>query len=79
MNINTEALKHLARKYHWSIPELADQLGIDYSYLFRVLNNQKKGGSKLFSGIYILCKKEKLNVEDYIFLKGTLSTNNKIN
>lgn len=76
MRVNTEALLNLAKEKGWSIPLLADKLGVEYSYLFRVLNREKNGGGKLFSGIYNLCKHEGLNVEEYIFLTKSLSTNN---
>lgn len=79
LKINSAALKKLAESKEWSIPELASVLGVDYSYLFRVLNGEKNGGSKLFRGIYNLCKDEGLNVEEYIFLTSTMSTNNAHN
>ncbi|MEK8206960.1 hypothetical protein NST41_15305 [Paenibacillus sp. FSL L8-0696] len=76
MKINSQKLLALAESEGWSIPELANQLGVDYSYLFRVLKNEKNGGGKLFNGLYQLCKVKELNIEDYIFLQNTLSTNN---
>lgn len=76
MKIKSAALIELAEKNGWSIPFLADELGIDYTYLFRILKGEKNGGSKVFSGLYQLCNKENLNIEDYIFLDKPLSVNN---
>lgn len=77
MKINITSLIKLAETEDWSIPELAAQLGVEYSYLYRVLKKEKNGGAKLFNGIYQLCKSKGLNIEDYIFLSNPLSTNNK--
>lgn len=77
MKVNIEKLIKLAEKEGWSTPELAHQLGIDYSYLYRVLKKDKNGGAKLFNGLYQLCKEKGLDVEEYIFLQKTLSTNNE--
>ncbi|QSF42705.1 helix-turn-helix domain-containing protein [Paenibacillus tianjinensis] len=76
MKVNADKLMELAQKEGWSIPELANRLGVDYSYLFRVLKKSKNGGGKLFNGLYQLCKEKDLNIEEYIFLQKTLSTNN---
>ncbi len=66
MKINTAALMQLAENRGWSIPSLAGRLGIDYSYLFRVLHNEKKGGVKLLEAIYRFCQEEGLSVDDYL-------------
>jgi AraC-like DNA-binding protein len=68
MRANIFALKQLARVKQWTIPELARQLGINYSYLFRVMRGEKRGGAKLWCGIYRLCKKEGLLVDDFILM-----------
>jgi predicted transcriptional regulator len=68
MKINRFALMQLAESRNWSIPELAKRLGVNYSYLYRIMRGEKQGGAKLWSGIYILCKQEGLSVEDYIFM-----------
>jgi transcriptional regulator with XRE-family HTH domain len=66
MKVNITALKQLAENKSWSIPDLAKHLGVNYSYLFRILRGEKNGGSKLFSGIYHLCLKEGLSMDDYL-------------
>lgn len=76
MKVNVENLNRLADTHGWTVPELALKLGVDYSYLFRVMKHEKNGGGKLFSGIYRLCSEMKIDVEDYIFLTSSLSVNN---
>lgn len=76
MEINIEALKMLAKEKGWSVPELSRRLDIDYSYLFRIIKGKKKGGSKLFAGLYKLCAEEGLNFDELIFLTGSLPADN---
>lgn len=76
LEVNIEALKALAKEKGWSTPELARRLGIDYSYLFRIIKGKKKGGSKLFTGIYKLCTEEGLDFEKLIFLSEPLPADN---
>ncbi|MCL6634596.1 MAG: helix-turn-helix domain-containing protein [Peptococcaceae bacterium] len=76
MEVNTEALLLLAKERGWSTPDLARRLGVDYSYLYRVIKGEKKGGSKLFTGLYILCKEEGLDFGKLIFLNKTLHVDN---
>ncbi|WP_127580962.1 hypothetical protein [Paenibacillus koleovorans] len=77
MKVNTNQLVNLASSEGWSIPQLAVNLGVDYSYLHRVLKGKKNGGGKLFNGIYRLCKDKGLDVEGYIFLDKSLFVNNE--
>ena len=66
MITNISALQQLAKTKNWSIPELAHHLGVDYSYLYRVMRGPKGGGAKLWTGIYRLCKEYGLEIEDYL-------------
>lgn len=68
MRTNRSALQQLAETKNWTIPELARRLGVEYSYLFRIMRGEKQGGAKLWSGIYSLCKQEGLVIEDYLFM-----------
>lgn len=76
MLVKKDALQALARRKKWSLPELAEHLGVDYSYLFRVMNGQKRGGAKLILGILHLCQQEGLETEDFIFLDAALPPDN---
>ena len=69
MKANIAALLELAKARNWNTPELARRLGIDYSYWFRIIRGEKKGGPKLWIGIYRLCKQEGLSVDEYIFME----------
>ena len=73
MKANTSALQELAKLRNWSLPELARRLGVEYSYLFRIIRGEKNGGAKLWTGIYRLCKDEDLSVEEYIFMSESES------
>lgn len=66
MKVNIDALQKLADTKNWNYPYMAKRLGINYSYLFRIMRGEKTGGNKLFSGIYRLCQEEDLNIDDYI-------------
>ncbi|GMB01046.1 hypothetical protein [Pelosinus sp. IPA-1] len=74
--INIKKILELADSKKWSIPVLADELNIDYSYLSRVINKEKPGGAKLILGVLNLCFKEGLDHKEYIFLNIPLSTDN---
>ncbi len=79
MKANISALMSLADTKNWSIPELADHLRINYSYLFRILKGEKDGGAKLFAGIYRLCKEEGLSIDDFVALDDVAtSLENKV-
>lgn len=72
MEVNIEALKLMANEKGWSVPELAKRLGVDYSYLFRIMKGNKKGGYKLFTGLYKLCAEEGRDFNELIFLVDLL-------
>ena len=44
MKLNRPALLYLAETKNWSTPELANRLGINYSYLYRIMQGEKQGG-----------------------------------
>ena len=66
MEVRIGVLKKLAKKKQWSIPEMAEKMNIDYSFLYRVLNGQRKPGRKFFSALMLLCMEEGLYFEDYV-------------
>lgn len=65
--VDTSKLEKLMHSREWNEPMLAGNLSIDYSYLYRVLRNERNPGGKLFYGLARLCKSEGLNI--MIFLK----------
>jgi transcriptional regulator with XRE-family HTH domain len=73
MKPNISGLQQLAKTRNWTLPELARRLGVNYSYLFRIMRGDKNGGAKLWSGIYCMCKEEGLSVEDYLFMDDEIA------
>lgn len=76
MQVNVKALTMLAAEKGWSTPELARRLGVNYSYLFRIIKGKKKGGAKVLSGLYNLCAEEGLDFKELIFLPASLTVDN---
>ena len=68
MKVNIEALKSLAENKGWSLSEFSRRLGVDYTYLSRLVKNERNGYSKALGSVYKICKQENLNFEDYILL-----------
>ncbi|MGE5398180.1 MAG: hypothetical protein ACM3MK_11695 [Chitinophagales bacterium] len=73
MRVDTAALFGLAAAKQWSSPVLAKRLGIDYSYLYRVLKKEKGAGAKFITGLFQLCKEEGLVFDNYIIMQESLS------
>lgn len=48
--LNRKLVKEYMEKTGQSIPELADEMGIDRSYLYRILIKGKKPGRKFIEG-----------------------------
>lgn len=67
LELNIDKLLEFSRVEEISIPTLASILGVEYSYLTRVLKKEKSGGIKLFGGIYKLCKERKMDIEEFVF------------
>jgi len=49
--INLENVKGFIEKSGKSEPEFAEAMGIDYSYLFRVLRHDRQAGGKFIEGL----------------------------
>ncbi len=77
MQVNIKALLSLADEKGWSTPELARRLGINYSYLYRIIRGSKNGGLKVIYCLYKMCSQEGLNFNEFIILPATLSDDNK--
>ncbi|MCK4257812.1 MAG: helix-turn-helix transcriptional regulator [Halanaerobiales bacterium] len=67
--INTSKLEGFMHSKGWSEPMLARALGVDYSYLYRLLRGERKGGGKVYIGILRICKHEGLDVFDFLNIK----------
>lgn len=70
MQVNLKKLKKLAESKDWSIPELAERMALDYSFLYRVLQGQRMPGGKFISGLMLLCMNEGLDFEEFVCFGG---------
>ena len=66
--INIAAINEFIEKNEWTSYKLAKELGLDYSYVFRVLKGEVNGGNKFVSRIISFCNKNKIDVRQFIFL-----------
>ncbi len=69
MKPNIEKLKQLlSDKFDNNIARFAKSLNMDRGQLSIILKTGSSDGKLFYSGLYIYCKQEGLNFEDYIFL-----------
>lgn len=70
MSINIEAVEKLIKeKFRNNKAWFAEEIDVDVSYLYSVLNGRKRNTSKkIIDGIIKCCKKYDLDFNDYIFL-----------
>ncbi|MCK4261082.1 MAG: helix-turn-helix transcriptional regulator [Halanaerobiales bacterium] len=69
MRLNHDAVKRLIENKGWSEVMFAQKLGVDYSYVYRVLRKERGIGKKFITGLMKLCEKEKMNFRKYVILK----------
>ncbi len=74
MRLNLEKTKKLMEDRGWSEVMLARKLNLDYSYIYRVLRNDRGVGKKFLKGLMILCEREGLNFKEYIILEDDKET-----
>ncbi len=68
--INISRLENLMKSKGWSEPMLANELGIDYSYLYRLLRGKRNAGKKVYDGIFKLCQREHIDIEEFIIINS---------
>ncbi|MCK4259578.1 MAG: hypothetical protein KAX49_11410 [Halanaerobiales bacterium] len=68
MKLNVEKISRLLIGKGWSEVIFAQKLGLDYSYVYQVMHNQRGVGKKFLTGLIKLCEKECLNFIGYILL-----------
>lgn len=64
MDVNK--LRQLCQSRGWSEPMFARILGIDYSYLYRVMRGERKAGKKFISSMLRLCRHLNLDIYDFL-------------
>lgn len=66
MRVNVERLLELQNSRGWNEVMLAKQLNLHYSYVYRVLRNQRNAGIKFIMELFKLCKKEGLDFNEFL-------------
>jgi transcriptional regulator with XRE-family HTH domain len=66
MEVNVKALKRLAKGKNWSLPEMSEKMGLNYTFLYRVIHGQRNPGRKFFKALMFMCMNENLDFEDYV-------------
>lgn len=68
MKLKREKFQKLLDDRGWSELYLARKLGLDYSYVFRIMRGDRGIGKKFIGSLMKLCEKEGLNFRDFISL-----------
>lgn len=69
MNLNKPAfIKLFYEEFKGNFSRLAKVLGLDVSYVYRVIEKEKKCGIKFFNALIRWCQENNRNYMDYIFL-----------
>lgn len=69
MVLNQEKIKQLMEERGWSEILLANKLGLDYSYVYRVLRSERGVGRKFLTGLIKLCDSEGLDFREFVYLE----------
>lgn len=75
--INVDAINNYIHKKNWTSYRFSKELGLDYSYVHRVLKKEVNGGNKFISRIIDFCNKNKIKLDEFIFLESPLSNDNE--
>ncbi len=62
-------VESLKEKHHLNNTEIAEIMGLEYSYVFRVFKGETDPGMKFINGVEKFCKKFNIDSKDYIFLE----------
>ncbi len=71
LDIKRELIGDLIKEKGWSKAEFARKLGLNYSYLHRLLKGERKPGGKFFSGFLRLCREQNLCFDDYVYIRSS--------
>ncbi|AZR72508.1 hypothetical protein BBF96_03390 [Anoxybacter fermentans] len=64
--LNIEKIKTHMRDRRLGESQMAREIGIDYSYFYRILRGQRGLGIKALSGLIEYCEKNNLNWKDFV-------------
>jgi len=62
-------MEEIKQNEHLSNKEIAEIMEMDYTYLFRIFNENATPGRKAIIGIEKFCQKFNLNSRNFIFLE----------
>lgn len=66
MKLNREKMEQLLEERGWNQVILAQKLGLDYSYVYRVMRGSRGIGKKFITGLMKMCDKEDLEFKEYV-------------
>lgn len=66
MRLKHDVVERLKEQRGWSDVKLAQELDLDYSYIYRVMRNQKGIGRKFLARFMKFCEQEGLEFKDYV-------------
>lgn len=69
MKLKTDEIQNLLQQRGWSTVTFAHKVGVDYSYMYRVLRNQRGIGPRFLSGFMKLCERSGINFRNYVDLE----------
>jgi transcriptional regulator with XRE-family HTH domain len=75
VSVDIDKIKDLLIDKGWSSYKLSRMMGLDYSFVFRVLKGEANPGSKFVAGFVKICNSFGLDVNNYIFLNIPLFKN----
>lgn len=64
--MNVDAVRPLLDSKDWSEPTFARKLGLDYSYVFRILRGNRGIGNKFLTQLIKFCEKERISFRSFI-------------
>ena len=76
--INIDAINDFLSEKGWTSYRLSKELGLDYSYVFRVLKKEVNGGNKFLTRLIEFCNRSKISLNEFIFLGSKLSKDNDV-
>lgn len=68
MKLNIAMAEQLLESRGWSEVMFARKLGLDYTYIYRVMRGARNIGKKFLANFMKLCEREGLNFRDYVEL-----------
>lgn len=69
MKLNREKVQQLLRERGWSEYRFSIKLDLDYTYVYRVMRDQRGIGRRFLERLLIFCESEGLNFREYIELE----------